>query len=58
VEWDDASNTKAIDATLPAAGLTNFYLIRVENNCPGGAIANYNMGKRSDGTAHVGKVCP
>ncbi len=45
------SNLVATDATLPAPGSVFYYLIRVENGCPGGNMGSSSFGPRT------GKAC-
>jgi hypothetical protein len=47
---------KAMDGSAgPRAGQALYYLIRVENGCPGGLG---NMGAASNGAPHAGVACP
>ena len=51
----DETGTTAVDVDTPAPGGTFFYLIRVENDCPGNPGA---MGESSSGVPRTGKSCP
>jgi hypothetical protein len=57
VESDDASDTSASDAGLPAIGGIFFYLIRAENSCPG-ALGTGPLGYTSSGVPRHGRACP
>lgn len=51
----DQSAPLAQDSGSLPAGQVAFYLVRVENDCPGGAPA---LGDRSDGTPRTAGTCP
>jgi hypothetical protein len=50
----DGTDTECHDRENPVAGSVFFYLVRVENGCPGGSGA---MGYDSDGIERTGRAC-
>jgi hypothetical protein len=44
-----------VDADLPPAGSSFFYLVRAENACPGGTG---NLGDTASGVERPGRSCP
>ena len=54
VEWNDASDTSAVDDESPGPGGVFFYLIRGET-CP---LGPGNMGTDSEGVPRTGRACP
>jgi N-acetylneuraminic acid mutarotase len=57
VESDDASDTTALDADVPALGGFFYYLVRAENACPN-ALGEGPLGFRSNGQPIQGRSCP
>jgi hypothetical protein len=51
----DGTDTKTVDSQIPTAGVVYYYLIRVENSCPGGSGSN--MGTSSAGVPRTGVLC-
>ena len=51
----DGTDTITQDGATPGVGGVFHYLIRTENDCPGGIG---NMGEESDGTDRTGTTCP
>ena len=54
LESDDGADRVVIDAATPAAGQVLFYLVRVENGCPG----YFSLGVGAGGEARSGLDCP
>ena len=55
LESDDVADTAASDSDSPSAGGLYYYLVRVENGCPG---APGSLGHDSDGSPRTGVNCP
>jgi hypothetical protein len=51
----DGADTGSIDGVTPPAGSAYFYLVRVENDCPG---SPGSLGRSSAGLARIGRTCP
>ncbi len=50
----DQTDTQASDASAPGNGGRFFYLVRAENDCPGGG----SLGVKSSGDERTGRTCP
>jgi len=55
VEWDDGSDTVAIDVTPVPPGAVLHFVVRAVNGCPSG---DGTIGSASDGNERAGRACP
>jgi len=55
VESNDGADTQAVDAGTPPSGVTNYYLVRAQNDCPDGLGS---VGLDEDGQVRIASDCP